>query len=125
METKYLSMTIKEYQQQAMTTCFDECHNPMYMLFGLAEEVGEVHGKLAKAIRRGKMGVNENILYAKTEADSTAINDELMKEAGDVLWMLAGLCDAMGWELEDVARMNLEKLAERKASKTIIDHDDH
>jgi hypothetical protein len=36
-----------------------------------------------------------------------------MHEAGDILWQLSGLCSVMGWSLEDVAKMNLEKLAKR------------
>ena len=45
--------------------------------------------------------------------------DELKKEAGDILWQLAGLCHTMGWSLENVAQENLDKLAARKAAGTI------
>ena len=44
---------------------------------------------------------------------------ELKKEAGDVLWQLSGLCTIMGWSLEDVAQINLDKLSARKAVGTI------
>ena len=46
-------------------------------------------------------------------------NIELQKEAGDILWQLSGLCSVMGWPLEDIAKMNLHKLAMRKAAGTI------
>ena len=36
-----------------------------------------------------------------------------------MLWQLAGLCSVMGWDLEDVAAENLEKLAARKKAGTI------
>ena len=42
-----------------------------------------------------------------------------MKEAGDILWQLSGLCHVMGWSLEDVAAKNLAKLAARKEAGTI------
>ena len=40
--------------------------------------------------------------------------EELKKEAGDILWQLAGLCRVMGWNLDDIAQMNLKKLASRQ-----------
>lgn len=43
-----------------------------------------------------------------------------MAEAGDILWQLSGLCEVMGWRLEDVAKANLEKLASRK-QRGVID----
>ena len=45
--------------------------------------------------------------------------EELKKEAGDILWQLSGLCSVMGWSLNDIAQMNLDKLAARKAIGTI------
>lgn len=38
---------------------------------------------------------------------------KLKKEAGDVLWYLAHLCNVMGWELGDIADLNVEKLRAR------------
>ena len=46
-------------------------------------------------------------------------DEELKKEAGDILWQLSGLCTVMNWELEDVGQTNLDKLAARKAANTI------
>ena len=45
--------------------------------------------------------------------------EELKKEAGDILWQLSGLCSVMGWSLNDIAQMNLDKLAARKDAGTI------
>lgn len=111
-------LTFAEYQARAMSTCLPEAKNAYYMLFGLAEEVGELQGKIAKAIRKGLMRPEA------IEPDET-LTVGLQKECGDVLWMLQGLCSVMGWTLEDVARMNLDKLAGRKAEGTITDHKDH
>ena len=46
-------------------------------------------------------------------------DEELKKEAGDILWQLAGVCTIMNWTLEDVGLGNLDKLAARKAVGTI------
>ena len=48
------------------------------------------------------------------------LNAEPKKEAGDILWQLSGLCHVMGWELEDVAQGNLDKLASRQ-ERGVID----
>jgi len=42
------------------------------------------------------------------------MQDGLQKEAGDILWQLSGLCEVMGWKLDDIAMMNLQKLASRQ-----------
>lgn len=49
-------------------------------------------------------------------------SEEYLMEAGDILWQLAGLCNVMGWKLDDVAQRNLEKLASRK-QRGVIDGD--
>lgn len=111
------------------------CENISYMLLNLVGEVGELAGKIAKGIRKGEMviGFSEAMNEAK-ESDLipqmnffewTSVQDDLMHEAGDILWQLSGLCSVMGWSLEDVAKMNLEKLAKRKKSGTIVTHQDH
>jgi NTP pyrophosphatase (non-canonical NTP hydrolase) len=95
------------------------------MLLNLVGEVGEFASKVAKEIRKENMciGVNStkrNEHYWFThDGDSYAKEEELKKEAGDILWQLSGLCSVMGWELNDVAKMNLDKLAARKAAGTI------
>lgn len=35
------------------------------------------------------------------------------KETGDILWFVAEYCTAMGWKLDDIAQMNIEKLRRR------------
>lgn len=118
-------MEINEYQKRAMETCMESCNNLSYMLLNLVGEVGEFASKVAKEIRKENMciGVNStkrNEHYWFThDGDSYAKEEELKKEAGDILWQLSGLCTVMGWELNDVAKMNLDKLAARKAAGTI------
>ena len=106
------------------------CDNFSYMMLNLVGEVGEFASKVAKHIRKEEMYVgcdseqNELFYNFRASLDSERLNwtDELKKEAGDILWQLSGLCDVMGWSLEEVAQMNLDKLASRK-QRNVIDGD--
>lgn len=118
-------MTLKEYQEKAMTTCMPSSENFSYMFLNLVGEVGEFASKVAKAIRKdnayigGQTEVDDPNDLNITCEDRIAFVKELQKETGDILWQLSGLCTVMGWSLEDVAQMNLDKLAARKAVGTI------
>lgn len=111
-------MELNEYQEKAMTTCMESSNNFSYMFLNLVGEVGELASKVAKHIRKEKAYITENYLF--TELCTWDEEEELMKEAGDILWQLSGLCRVMDWKLEDVAQMNLEKLASRK-QRNVID----
>lgn len=101
-----------------MTTCMPSSDNFSYMMLNLVGELGEFAGKVAKAIRKQKVTINNDHLES---GDISFAGDlqEMMKEAGDVLWQLSGLCKVMGWSLEDVAALNLRKLADRKGRGVI------
>lgn len=116
-------MELNQYQEKAMTTCMPSSENFSYMFLNLVGEVGEFASKVAKAIRK-ETGIMDgsNFYYYKFqdgEKSSSEMYEELKKEAGDILWQLAGVCSVMGWTLEDVAQGNLDKLAARKAVGTI------
>lgn len=118
MEKKEL--TLKEYQEKAMTTCMPSSNNFSYMFLNLVGEVGEFASKVAKHIRKKNAYISgSSDLYFNDFPELSEQEKELQKEAGDVLWQLSGLCTVMGWPLEDVAQMNLDKLAARKAVGTI------
>ena len=122
-------MELNIYQEKAMTTCMESSNNWSYMFLNLVGEVGEFASKVAKAIRKEKVAIgwkeatqeaNENELFPTCSlSEWKAMDEELKKEAGDILWQLSGLCSVMGWSLEEVAQMNLDKLAARKAVGTI------
>ena len=73
-----------------------------YLALGLAEEAGEVAGKLAKKIRDGAW-------------DQVSFE----KEVGDVFWMLVRLCDELGINSEKILDQNYEKLSSRLARGVI------
>lgn len=112
-----MELTLNEYQQKAMTTCMASSNNFSYMFLNLVGEVGEFASKVAKLIRKDKAGIEYDILMMNGCHQCDV--EELQKEAGDILWQLSGLCTIMGWELEDIAQQNLDKLAARKAVGTI------
>jgi NTP pyrophosphatase (non-canonical NTP hydrolase) len=121
---KNKELTLNQYQEQAMSTCMDSCNNYSYMMDNLAAEVGEFSGKIAKAKRKKMIRFTEdgNIDFAAdvTIGEALDFHSELMKEAGDILWQLSGLCHVFGWSLADVGQGNLDKLASRK-QRGVID----
>lgn len=122
-------MKMNEYQKMAMGTCMESSNNWSYMFLNLVGEVGEFASKVAKAIRKEKCAIgwkedsqeaDENNLFPTCSYfDWKEMDEELKKEAGDILWQLSGVCSVMGWSLEEIAQMNLDKLAARKAVGTI------
>ena len=121
-------MQLNEYQKRAMSTCMPSCENISYMLLNLVGEVGELASKIAKNIRKENVyiggqdnykGLSRLCIYPHFLDAIDDWDEELKKEAGDILWQLSGLCTVMNWELEDVGQTNLDKLAARKAANTI------
>ena len=106
-----------------MTTCMPSCDNFAYMMLNLVGELGEFASKVAKHIRRENIMLDRNqinpTIKGHYELYGPEFKAELRKEAGDMLWQLAGLIGVMGWDLEEVAAENLEKLAARKKAGTI------
>lgn len=123
-------LTLNEYQGKAMNTCLPSCNNFSYMMLNLVGEVGELAGKVAKAIRK-ETGIMDdaNFYYYMNqdegEPSSSELYADLKSEAGDILWQLAGLCSVMGWPLQEIGQGNLDKLSNRKKEGTIISHTDH
>lgn len=102
-------MNFEEYQNKRRLT---DKYNPEQASFchalGLGSEAGEYQGKVDKHFRKYK------------EFDPTDDEREHMaKELGDVLWFLSACADDIGYSLEDIAIINLAKLADRDRRKQI------
>lgn len=96
-------MTLDEYQQEAMETAIYPCDNSItYTVLGLAGETGEIAEKVKKTIRDRQGKFDE------------AVKLDIAREAGDVLWYLAALAHELGMSLEDIARLNIEKIYSRR-----------
>lgn len=101
-------MEFKDYQERAVKTAiYGSGQTIIYPALGLANEAGEVLGKIKKVLR-DKEGIFN-------EENNKAIGDEI----GDVLWYMAALSRDLGLSLEDIANNNLVKLADRQARNVI------
>ena len=93
------------YQKLASRTLTDAPEKPLvdeeamlvWNALGLTGEAGEVAEYIKKAV------------FHRHELD----REKLKKELGDVLWYTAALCTNLGFNLEDVMALNIEKLQER------------
>jgi|TARA_R110000868_G_scaffold30607_4_gene113046 NTP pyrophosphatase (non-canonical NTP hydrolase) len=101
-------MEFKDYQDKAVETAiYGAGNNIIYPALGLANEAGEVLGKIKKVLRdnEGKFTTDRCV----------AIGDEI----GDVLWYIAALTRDLGLSLEDIANNNIQKLLDRRARNVI------
>lgn len=98
------TMDLDYYQTCALETAVypNQGQNFAYPTLGLVGEAGEVADKLKKVIRD-----NDGIL-------TDPVRDAVAKELGDVLWYLAVVAYEMDYDLNEIARMNLDKLNSRK-----------
>ena len=98
-------MDLNHYQRESRKTALypDVGSNVIYPTLGLVGEAGEVADKVKK-ILRDKKGVFDQ--------DS---KDAIKLELGDVLWYVSQLTSELGYELEEVASANLQKLKSRKS----------
>ncbi|MBI2476609.1 nucleoside triphosphate pyrophosphohydrolase family protein [Candidatus Uhrbacteria bacterium] len=97
-------MTFQEYQIRARETAMypDAGSNFVYPTLGLANEAGEVAGKVKKIFRDDNGHVTPERL------------EDIKGELGDVLWYTAQVASEFKLSLEDIASANLTKLASRK-----------
>jgi len=92
-------MTFNNYHEFVKSMkVYPEKHAIIYPTLGITGEGGEIAEKVKKWLRGDR------------ELDKV----ELAKEAGDVLWYVTSLADDLGYTLEDIAAMNIEKLSSRK-----------
>lgn len=107
-------MTMREYQCAAAEFA-EFAPDSIYPFLGLAEEAGEVCGKVAKWIRKnGDTGAYRDLI----------LREQIEKELGDVLWMTAACAAMFQLDLDSVAKANIVKLADRKARGVIVGEGD-
>ena len=103
------AITLNDYQQGAMLTA--RWAHPLmvtYPVLALAGEAGEVANEWKKVLRGD---------YNKPDEEASqvpeAVVTKMVLELGDVLYYVAAAAHDLGYTLEDVARMNRQKLIER------------
>lgn len=97
-------LSIAEYQRESRKTAiYPPIGGPeVYPALGLANEAGEVLGKIKK-VYRDKGG-------EYTTKDLEAIGDEL----GDVLWYVSQLASELGLNMHELMSRNINKLRSRQ-----------
>lgn len=93
-------MKINEYQQLAMRTSNASLNTDMHLIngaLGLTGEAGEVADLVKKYWMQGH------------PIDS----ERLAKELGDVCWYIAETATALGYDMETIMQMNIDKLRKR------------
>jgi NTP pyrophosphatase (non-canonical NTP hydrolase) len=101
-------MDMRYYQRKTGETAFyprDAKTALCYLSLGLCGESGEVAEKLKKIIRDSD---SEMELSAEQKQN-------IAKELGDVLWYVAQLSGQLGFDLGEIAEMNLQKLRDRQS----------
>ncbi len=92
-----------DFQKKARETAiYPADYTVLYPALGLANEAGEVLGKIKKVIRD-----HDNVY-------SEAKSMEIAGEIGDTLWYLAVLADDLGYTLKEIADENIRKLKSRQ-----------
>lgn len=90
-------MTLNEYQEKAMRTATLASINLVNSALGMSAEAGEFADVLKKHLYHGHpMGT-----------------EQMIEEAGDVLWYVALAAKALGVTLEGLAQHNIKKLEKR------------
>jgi NTP pyrophosphatase (non-canonical NTP hydrolase) len=101
--------TFAEYDDAATSTNRYSLDLPpaVYYALGIAGESGELVDKIKKMWRDhdGKHETERSIAIAL--------------ELGDVLWYVSQMAQEFGFELADIAQMNIEKLAGREKRGTL------
>lgn len=96
-------MLLNSYQELANETAiYPQTMAIIYPTLGLTGEAGEVSDKVKKVLRDqdGEFQDEKKL--------------EIAKELGDVLWYVSTLARDLGYTLEEVARMNIDKLKSRQ-----------
>ena len=102
------NMKLNEYQNKAISTAiYPKTFAIMYPVLGLNGEAGEVAEKVKKVIR--DYGGNFTSEHKQ----------EISKELGDVLWYIAATARDLGYSLEEIAQINIDKLQARKVNNKL------
>lgn len=105
-------MTINEYQQAALRTA----NKSLAPIEQLANGLMGLNGEAGEAI-----DILKKHLFQGHELDS----EHMVKELGDVAWYLAVSANAIGYGLETVMRVNVEKLNARYPDGFDAEHSLH
>ena len=110
MEYEFEMKTFNEYEEEAMNTAVYD-GEVIYPTLGLLSEAGEVADKIKKMMRDEDIDLGFDMSEEQRKA--------VALEVSDCLWYVAALASDLGYSLEDIANMNIEKLRDRKDRNAI------
>lgn len=108
-------MTGNEYQEQAMRTNDGHAQDRLAdrMLAGIMRKkdvAGLINGLMGLTGEAGEL----TDLFKKWIFHNAPLDEEhAKKEVGDVLWYVALICHSMGWSMDEIMQMNIDKLKAR------------
>ena len=100
-------MNVKEYEDFMSTPKVYDCLPIVYPILGMNGEAGEAAEKVKKCLRD-----NNGIFGGQIKVD-------IMRELADVLWYIWATADDMGYTLEDVMKIGIEKVEKRQKTNTV------
>jgi len=103
-------LTMEEYATEAMNYAIYP-DALIYPMLGLQEEVGELSGKLKRYFRDNEYDVSMDDPMVEMSAE---LRFDMAREVGDALWYLTAIATDLGYSLDEIASLNLEKLEDRK-----------
>ena len=101
-------LTFENYEKIVMKEKVYGCGNKiLYPTLGLTGEAGEVSDKVKKVLRdnNGDFDVQKSI--------------EIAKELADVLWYVTALSQDLGFDLDFIAQMSIDKVLSRRNRNVI------
>lgn len=117
----FQTMDMEEYQSAAMETAIYP-DALIYPMLGLQGEVGELSEKLKKFFRDNDYEVQMEDCVAEMPAP---LRYDMALECGDILWYLTAIASDLGYSLEEIAGLNLEKLESRAKRDRLKGSGDH
>ena len=118
-------MQVNEYQKQAMRTNDGKCTKRLIDKYEMIEFFKQAKG--GKPCERydlggiingclglsGELGEFNDIIKKWIFHEKPLDIEHAKKEVGDVLWYVAMICHSIGWDMETIMHMNIEKLNAR------------
>lgn len=116
-------MNFKDYQDIIKKTAiYPEEIGLAYCAMGLTGEAGEVADKIKKLYRDEKLNSLNAVGYMQV---LLANKEAIAKELGDVLWYITATANEIGISLEEIAKINYEKLVKRRETNTLAGSGDN
>lgn len=109
---EYQRLSARTLNNKPVTPPTDEEIMLVWCAIGLAGEAGEVNEWIKKVV------FHRHEMTPQRRAD-------LHKELGDVMWYLAGICTILGFSLDSVLEMNVEKLRARYEKGFTVEESKH